>query len=205
MVGKTSFITKYFDNIFNEHGTQATISWDFKTKTVHLGDGDPNSPDFKAKETVRLFVWDTAGQERFRQIARMYYNEVAGAFICFDLTDEDSFAAVNFWLNDLQTNAPKNIVCILCGLKLDLVQIGSFSKTGSDMTMKRMISTETAQTFAQKNKMYYMEISSKTGHNVQEAVYKMTYEMNENAKRNAPLIGSTSTLKSAANTSGLIA
>ena len=66
MVGKTSFISRYFDNIFNEHGTQATISWDFKTKPVQLGEGDPNSPDFKVAETVRLFVWDTAGQERFR-------------------------------------------------------------------------------------------------------------------------------------------
>mgnify|MGYP003349852553 CR=1 FL=1 len=38
---------------------------------------------------VKLQIWDTAGQERFRQIARMYYNDVQGALVCFDLTDED--------------------------------------------------------------------------------------------------------------------
>ena len=44
--------------------------------------------------------------------------------------------------------------------------------------------------------MFYMEISSKTGHNVQEAVYKIAYEMNENAKRNLPvLLGSNSGVK----------
>ena len=69
-----------------------------------------------------MFVWDTAGQERFRQIARMYYNEVCGAFVCFDLTDEDSFNAVNFWMSDLNANAPKSAVKMLCGFKLDLVQ-----------------------------------------------------------------------------------
>lgn len=146
MVGKTSFITKYFDNIFNEHGTQATISWDFKTKPVQLGEGDPNSTEgFKPTEMVRLFVWDTAGQERFRQIARMYYNEVAGAFICFDLTDEDSFSAVNFWIQDLQANAPKNIVLILCGLKLDLIQSGTGQESRSSMmTISRAVSSEHA-------------------------------------------------------------
>ena len=31
--------------------------------------------------------------------------------------------------------------------------------------------------------MFYMEISSKTGHNVQEAFYKMAFEVNEVQKR----------------------
>lgn len=52
----------------------------------------------------------------------MYYNDVCGAFVCFDLTEEESFSAVNFWLQDLNANAPKHIVRILVGLKLDLVQ-----------------------------------------------------------------------------------
>ena len=78
----------------------------------------------------------------------MYYNEVAGAFICFDLTDEDSFASVNFWISDLQANAPVNIVMVLCGLKLDLVSGNAFSSSGTDIVMKRMIPSETVQNFA---------------------------------------------------------
>ena len=34
MVGKTSMIQRYISNIFNEHGTQPTLSWDFKVKSV---------------------------------------------------------------------------------------------------------------------------------------------------------------------------
>lgn len=90
-----------------------------------------------------MYVWDTAGQERYRQIARMYYNDVCGAFVCFDLTDEDSFNAVNFWLQDLNANAPKNAVKILCGLKLDLVELqDNIEQRQSDVIVKRGVTSE---------------------------------------------------------------
>ena len=31
--------------------------------------------------------------------------------------------------------------------------------------------------YAQRNKMFYMEVSAKTGFNVEEAFYKMAYEV----------------------------
>lgn len=61
MVGKTSLIQKYIDGIFHEHGTQPTLSWDFKVKAVPIGEGNPRASDFHPTETVRMFVWDTAG------------------------------------------------------------------------------------------------------------------------------------------------
>ena len=33
--------------------------------------------------------------------------------MCFDLTDEDSFNAVNFWMSDLNANASKSAVKML--------------------------------------------------------------------------------------------
>ena len=47
MVGKTSLIQRYISDIFNEHGTTPTLSWDFKVKSVQLGEGDPRSSEFK--------------------------------------------------------------------------------------------------------------------------------------------------------------
>ena len=94
-----------------------------------------------------MFVWDTAGQERFRQIARMYYNEVAGAFVCFDLTDEDSFRTAKFWIEDLKQNAPANAVKILLGLKVDLVRAG-LDRRPSHVPMQRQVTTEQAYIFA---------------------------------------------------------
>ena len=109
----------------------------------------------------------------------MYYNDVCGAFVCFDLSDEDSFNAVNFWLQDLQTNAPKNTVKILCGLKLDLVQqLASIDqRRPSDVIVKRGIPRDVVESFAQRNKMKYIEVSAKTGYNVEHAFYQMAYDV----------------------------
>ena len=72
-----------------------------------------------------MFVWDTAGQERFREITRMYYKTIQGVLLCFDLTNEDSFRNMSFWLSDINRHAPENIVKVLCGLKYDLTEEGS--------------------------------------------------------------------------------
>ena len=101
MVGKTSIIQRYIeDQYLGKDNTQPTLAWDFKVKTIEI----PTSGSelgAKSMETVRLYVWDTAGQERFRHIARMYYKDVCGVLLCFDLTDEESFKNINFWLSDL--------------------------------------------------------------------------------------------------------
>lgn len=117
MVGKTSIIQRFIDDEFIDKGTQPTLAWDFKVKTLEIPTSEESTRD---KETVRLYVWDTAGQERFRHIARMYYKDVCGVVLCFDLTDEESFKNVNFWLSDLQKHAPEQISKILVGNKVDL-------------------------------------------------------------------------------------
>lgn len=53
------------------------------------------------------------------------------------------------------------------------------------MVVRRGITSEQAYMFAQRNKMFYMEVSAKTGHNVEQAFYKMAFEVNETALRNS--------------------
>jgi GTPase SAR1 family protein len=50
----------------------------------------------------------------------MYYKDIHGVILVFDLTDEDSFRNMTFWLSDLNKHAPENIVKILAGNKFDL-------------------------------------------------------------------------------------
>jgi len=64
----------------------------------------------------------------------MFYTDVVGVFLCFDLTDEDSYEAINFWLQDLERHAPANVTKIMCGLKLDLVQ--SLDESRATMGMR---------------------------------------------------------------------
>jgi len=125
----------------------------------------------------------------------MYYNDVQGVLVCFDLTDEESFTKLNFWLQDLQHHAPEKIVKILCGLKHDLVsnismggmnesldsRDSEMSRSGNSITQpnRRQVSAEDALQFAIRNKMFYMEASAKTGYNINELFYKMATEVNE--------------------------
>ena len=52
----------------------------------------------------------------------MYYKNVSGVLLCFDLTDEESYKNINFWLTDLSKHAPENLVKVLIGNKVDLCE-----------------------------------------------------------------------------------
>lgn len=183
MAGKTSLIQRYITESFSEHGTQTTLSWDFKIKTINIDttthSGDPSqgtdagslvSRGTINREQVRMFVWDTAGQERFRQIARMYYRDSNGALVCYDITNSESFDACRFWIKDIERHAPVNIQKVLVGLKSDLQYVC------------REVEYSKAEQFAKDNGMKFYEVSSKTGYNVEELFIQMASEINQQQK-----------------------
>ena len=53
-------------------------------------------------------------------MAKIYYREAQAVLFCFDISDEESFAAVDFWKEDVNNYAPQGVVRILVGLKADL-------------------------------------------------------------------------------------
>ena len=48
---------------------------------------------------MTMQLWDTSGDERFRSVINLYYREAIGAIITYDIGDERSFNAVNYWVN----------------------------------------------------------------------------------------------------------
>jgi len=46
---------------------------------------------------VRVCVQDTAGLERYRTITTAYYRGAMGFILMYDITNEDSFNAVQDW------------------------------------------------------------------------------------------------------------
>lgn len=66
-------------------------------------------------------VWDTAGTERFRTITPIYYRNVDGVLLVFDITDEESFETISYWVGELNDKADiANIELLLVGNKNDL-------------------------------------------------------------------------------------
>nr|KAF6490754.1 RAB3C, member RAS oncogene family [Molossus molossus] len=90
-VGKTSFLFRYADDSFTS-AFVSTVGIDFKVKTV-----------FKHEKRIKLQIWDTAGQERYRTITTAYYRGAMGFILMYDITNEESFSAVQDWLGSLTT------------------------------------------------------------------------------------------------------
>jgi Ras-related protein Rab-8A len=103
-------------------------------------------------------IWDTAGQERFRTITQSYYKGAMGVVLLYDCTREDSFNNVRNWVRQIETHACGDVQKVLVGNKTDL-------------TDKKVISTEQGHALAKEFNFSFFEASAMTGLNVQETFF----------------------------------
>ncbi|CAM9544495.1 unnamed protein product, partial [Phaeothamnion confervicola] len=96
-VGKTCLVLRFIEGYFAPK-QQSTIGAFFLSKQLTTPDGT----------VCKMQIWDTAGQEKFRAMAPMYYRNAAAAIVCFDITDEDSFAKMKDWVEELKSNLPED-------------------------------------------------------------------------------------------------
>ena len=81
-VGKTSFIARFCDNVFNLE-TLATIGVDFKRKSITVTGSHKDI-------SLELNIWDFAGEEKYRTLFPAYANGASAAFLLFDTTNKES-------------------------------------------------------------------------------------------------------------------
>ena len=141
-VGKSSIIIKYIDNKFDEN-IKSTLGIDYKTKIIQKGDS-----------LIKVTIYDTAGEEKYRDLIKNYYNGSNGILLIYDITNRNSFDDLNYWLEELKKNCNlNNLYIYLVGNKTDLEK-------------KRQVSYDEAKNFADMKKIPYIEISAKTGDNI---------------------------------------
>ncbi|XP_058802876.1 ras-related protein Rab-24-like isoform X2 [Phymastichus coffea] len=95
MTGKTSLMKRYFLNQYNI-GEQATIGAAFESKIF----------DIDGKE-YQMGVWDTSGEERYQSVCKLYYRNATAAIVCYDVTLENTFRKLNYWINEQFEANPK--------------------------------------------------------------------------------------------------
>ncbi len=94
-------------------------------------------------------------------MTKAFYKDATGAFLIYDITNRDSFERMkNLWYNQVKTYSNLGIRCILIGNKLDLVD-------------KREVSINEGEAFAEEIDVDFVEVSAKTGENVQLAFRKL--------------------------------
>ena len=109
-VGKTSIITQFIDQTFQED-QQSTTGGTFSTKSVVCDNG----------KTLKFEIWDTAGQERYRSLTKMFYKDANAAVLVYDITRKDSFEELqNYWAEQIKESSPSNIILAVAANKSDL-------------------------------------------------------------------------------------
>jgi small GTP-binding protein len=98
--GKSSLLMRFMRDRF-EH-TVPTIGPEFAARSVET---------VGTNNKIKLCLWDIAGQERFRSVCRSYYRDAdAALLVC---CDRASFAALPYWLRELQQVARPRLVLLL--------------------------------------------------------------------------------------------
>ncbi|KAJ8363409.1 hypothetical protein SKAU_G00122400 [Synaphobranchus kaupii] len=147
-VGKTSFLFRYADDSFTS-AFVSTVGIDFKVKTVYRND-----------KRVKLQIWDTAGQERYRTITTAYYRGAMGFLLMYDITNQDSFNAVQDWATQIKTYSWDNAQVILVGNK-------------SDLEDDRLVPSEEGQRLADELGFQFFEASAKDNINVKQVFERL--------------------------------
>jgi len=149
-VGKTSILRRYVHGDFAEN-MERTIGVDFSAKTLF---------DF-SKEKIQ--VWDTSGQERFRTITSGYYRGMHAIILVYDVTKMATFVSLKGWIDDVIKKIPEQPFFSLLGNKVD-----------EDRGLWE-VKPKRASKFAMEHGMPFIEVSAKSGTNV-DAAFETTVE-----------------------------
>lgn len=159
-VGKTALLNCLNGNEFTEEFL-TTIGVEFTVKTFDV-DGI----------MVRAKMWDTAGQRRNGSVMSTFYKMANGVIFVYDVTDRESFEALNDWEKEFARlrNKEKG--------ELAMIVIGNKSQEG----LERQVTEKEGQAFAEDRGMMYAETSARGGINVVETfdhlIQQMTSEYN---------------------------
>ncbi|KAF7232989.1 hypothetical protein EG68_09409 [Paragonimus skrjabini miyazakii] len=167
-VGKTSFLFRYADDSFTS-AFVSTVGIDFKVKTI-----------FRQDKRVKLQIWDTAGQERYRTITTAYYRGAMGFILMYDITNEESFNAVQDWVTQIKTYSWDNAQVVLVGNKCDLAE-------------ERAVSVDWGRRLAQQLGLEFFEASAKEDINVKNVFERLVdlicEKMSDNPDNNPSVTG----------------
>ncbi len=157
-VGKTSLTHRYITGVFID-SPRLTIGVDFFSKKVRLSNG----------KKVKLQIWDFGGEERFRFLLPTYSKGSNAALFLYDVTSARSLESLPVWLEIVRKNAG-NVPILLIGTKTDLNDFREVSDELAQEQAKLHLCTE------------HIELSSKTGKNVEKSFEIITELLIKNTK-----------------------
>ncbi len=151
-VGKTTIISRYFEERFNKDQI-ITTGIGLYQRDIELGN-----------KKIRLQTWDTAGQERYRCLTTNYYKNAQGVVLVFDVTNRESFSNLKQWVDSIyeHCSSNSNIKIVILGNKID---------------KERKVSKEEAELYCKKLNYAYFEVSAYKNINIDTAFRTLTLDI----------------------------
>ena len=149
---KTALTHQYVSGYFAED-LKLTIGVDFYSKTVNF-----------EEQKVKMQIWDFGGEERFRFLLSQYCRGADGAIFLYDITNRNTLNHLSDWIQIMRENAG-DIPIVLAGNKLDLEESRNISYD------------EGLQVSRDSNLSGFLEVSGKTGENVEELFNLVLHSM----------------------------
>ncbi len=160
--GKTSLSDRYISGIFDPD-IKLTVGVEFYVKTIEILDST------RKKRRVKLQIWDLGGESRFRFLLPTYCLGSSGVLFLYDLTRPETLLTLENW-TQIVRERNGNIPIYLIGNKLDLIKSREVTK---EMGLKTLEEHDYLSD--------YIEVSAKTGENVEEVFQLITQKMIQNA------------------------
>ncbi len=162
-VGKTSLISQYVDNKFNEEYVM-TVGRDKATKDLEING-----------KTIKLEIWDTPGQEKFNQVNKIFMKNTKIAIIVYSIIDKQSFHQLKKWI-DMVKEINKN----------EDVTIGIVANK-SDLFESAEVTKEEGEKFAKEKNILFFETSAKDYKSIEKAFIGIcTFHMEKIEKKEIP-------------------
>eukprot|EP01080_Neovahlkampfia_damariscottae_P011016 gene11016-3722_t len=159
-VGKTAFVDRFCEQNFQSK-IEPTNGVDFKLKTIS-----------HEEKLVKFQIWDSSGAQKFRKIVEQYCKGMHGYFLCFDISNRESFDGLDVWLKQIQDfQTLDESFLLLVGTKNDLKD-------------KRKVEEEEILKLCKEHSIDYFEVSSKNDFNVEETFRKMFDTVTERGMNN---------------------
>jgi len=114
-------------------------------------------------EDLQITIWDPAGQERYAPITKTFFRRAHAAAIVFSADEPSTWNHVEFWIHELEQNAPDDIEAMLICNKIDLMD----GKVDGDEELSELIKKAVALSAAKR--MPFFTASAKSGEAVKRA------------------------------------
>ena len=154
-VGKTCLLLKYIDGFFPETYI-STIGVEYKIKPIN-----------KNNTKITLEIWDTCGQERYKSLSKSFMKGADGIIFQYDISDKKTVEHIKNWITESE-NENTGFKKIIVGNKIDLPE------------ESRQVKKETMEKFCNEKQLKGIEVSAKSGENVENAFNMLTELIIEN-------------------------